>query len=238
MQLNKYLAHAGVCSRRNAVELIKKRLVTVNGTVIKDPAHYVKASDRVVVRGKPVVLEKPIYILLNKPKGYITAVTDQTGKQTVIDLLDKSVRQRVYPVGRLDQTTTGLLLLTNDGELAQRLAHPRYEVRKEYHVMLDKAFSERDLKRIKAGVRLKDGLIKIDKIFLPVGAKKHYVRLIIHSGKYRVVRRVFEQLGYKVNALDRVAFAGLTKKGLPVGGWRMLNKRDVEKLKKRVSLEA
>ncbi|TET33391.1 rRNA pseudouridine synthase [Candidatus Dependentiae bacterium] len=237
MQLNKYLAHAGVCSRRNAVELIKKGLVRVNGVIVKEPAYVVKETDKVTVQGKRVILEKPVYVLLNKPKGYITAASDPTGKPTVMALLGKHVPQRIYPVGRLDQTTTGLLLLTNDGELAQRLAHPRYEIQKEYVVLLDRAFSERDRKHIMRGVRLRDGMVKIAKIFPFVGAKENQVRLVLHSGKYRVVRRVFEQLGYRVKALDRVKYAGLTKRGLPVGGWRVLTSRDVVKLKRIAKLE-
>ncbi len=237
MQLNKYLAHAGVCSRRNAVELIKKGLVRVNGSIVKEPAYEVKETDKVTVQGKRVILEKPVYVLLNKPKGYITASSDPTGKPTVMALLGKQVPQRIYPVGRLDQTTTGLLLLTNDGELAQRLAHPRYEIQKEYVVLLDRAFSERDRKHIMRGVRLRDGMVKIAKIFPFVGTKENQVRLVLHSGKYRVVRRVFEQLGYRVKALDRVKYAGLTKRGLPVGGWRVLTSRDVAKLKRIAKLE-
>lgn len=237
MQLNKYLAHAGICSRRNAVDLIKKGLVRVNGTIIKDPAYEVKETDKVTAQGKRVVIEKPVYILLNKPKGYITAASDPTGKQTVMALLGKQVRERIYPVGRLDQTTTGLLLLTNDGELAQRLSHPRYEVEKEYVVLLDRPFNERDRKRIMRGVHLKDGTVRINKIFPFVGTKQDQVRIVIHSGKYRVVRRVFEQLGYRVKSLDRIKYAGLTKRGLPVGGWRVLTSRDVAKLKRLAKLE-
>ena len=237
MQLNKYLAHAGVCSRRNAVELIKKGIVRINGLIVKEPAYVVKETDKVTVQGKRVVIEKPVYVLLNKPKGYITAASDPTGKQTVMALLGKQVPQRIYPVGRLDQTTTGLLLLTNDGELAQRLSHPRYGVEKEYVVLLDRTFSEQDRKRIMRGVRLRDGMLKINKIFPMVGAKENQVRLVLHSGKYRVVRRVFEQLNYRVKALDRVKYAGITKRGLPVGGWRTLTSRDVAKLKRIAKLE-
>ncbi len=237
MQLNKYLAHAGVCSRRNAVDYIKKGLVRVNGTVIKEPGYMVQSSDRVTMQRKPVVLEKSIYVLMNKPKGYITAVSDPAGKQTVINLLGKHVAQRVYPVGRLDQTTTGLLLLTNDGALAQRLAHPRHEVPKEYIVLLDRPIHARNIARIAKGVRLQDGVVKVDKVTPFTGPKQHGVRITLHSGKYRVVRRLFEQLGHHVNALDRVKYAGLTKRGLPVGGWRMLTRSDVAKLKKRVGLE-
>lgn len=237
MLLNKYLAHAGVCSRRNAVELITKGLVRVNGSIVKEPAYAVQKTDIVTVQGKRVILEKSVYVLLNKPKGYITAASDSTGKSTVMALLGRQIPQRIYPVGRLDQTTTGLLLLTNDGELAQRLAHPRYEVEKEYVVLLDRALEERDRKQIMKGVRLKDGIVKINNIFPFIGAKKNQVRLVLHSGKYRVVRRVFEQLGYRVKALDRVKYAGLTKRGLPIGGWRMLTSRDVAKLRKLAKLE-
>lgn len=236
MQLNKYLAHAGVCSRRNAVELIKKGSVVINGSIIKEPGHVVTQHDVVTVRGKRVIPEKLVYIMLNKPKGYITAASDPTGKQTVLDLIGKQVAQRVYPVGRLDQTTTGLLLLTNDGALAQRLAHPRYEVQKEYIVTLDRSLDERDYKQIMRGVRLKDGLVKIDKVFSHEGGKSQ-VRIVLHSGKYRVVRRLFEQLNYRVKALDRTKYAGLTKRGLPLGYWRNLTKGDVIKLKRIAKLE-
>lgn len=237
MQLNKYLAHAGVCSRRNAVDLIKKGLVSVNGSVVREPGYLVRETDAVMLKDKRIVLEKMVYVLLNKPKGYITAASDPTGKPTVMDLLARQISQRIYPVGRLDQTTTGLLLLTNDGQLSQRLSHPRYEVQKEYAVTLDHALDERDRAHIMRGVRLKDGLVRIDKIFQLPGTKEHQVRIVLHSGKYRVVRRLFEQLGYRVKGLDRIKYAGLTKRGLPVGGWRVLTNREIAKLKRIAQLE-
>ncbi len=237
MQLNKFLAHAGVCSRRNAVELIKKGLVRVNGALIKEPGHSVSEKDTVMVRGKKVVVERKLYFILNKPRGYITTTSDEQGRQTVMDLIGSSYKERLYPVGRLDRNTTGILLLTNDGALAQRLAHPRYQVQKMYHVMLDKPFTESDRKKILAGVRLRDGKITVDRISHGLGPKKNQLRVTLHSGKYRIIRRLFESLGYEIKKLDRVQYARMNKRGLPVGVWRKLNQKEIMYLKKVVGME-
>ncbi len=235
MQLNKYLAQAGICSRRKAVELIKQGLVRVNGTIVTEPAYEVAQKDLVMVGKKRVMQEEKKYVLLNKPKGYITTVSDEKGRRTVMDLLGKSIKQRLYPIGRLDINTTGVLLLTNDGELAQRLSHPRYTVAKVYHATLDRALDERNRKSIQAGIRLSDGRAKVDAISMPFGVKKNQVRVTLHSGRYRIVRRIFEHLGYQVRKLDRVRYAHLDKKGLPVGMWRMLSRKELAQLKKAVS---
>ncbi len=237
MQLNKFLAHAGVCSRRNAVELIKKGLVRVNGTLIKEPGYAVSEKDTVTVRGKKVLVERKLYFILNKPRGYITTTSDEKGRQTVMDLMGSSYKERLYPVGRLDRNTTGILLLTNDGALAQQLAHPRYQVQKIYHVMLDKPFTESDRKKIIAGVRLRDGKVTVDRISHALGPKKNQVRVTLHSGKYRVVRRLFEALRYAIKKLDRVQYARISKRGLPVGVWRKLNQKEIKYLKKVVGME-
>lgn len=232
MQLNKYLAQAGVASRRNAVELIKKGSVRINNTVIKDPSHRVLKADVVTVNGKRVIAQEPLYILLNKPAGYITTTADEKGRDTVMDLLGKSFKQRLYPVGRLDRNTTGLLLLTNDGEVAQRLAHPKYEVKKIYQVVLHKPFTETDRNRIAKGIKLEDGFVSVDRISYGLGPKKNQVRITLHSGKNRIVRRIFEEVGYQVKKLDRIALASLSKKGIARGDWRKLRKKEVDQLLK------
>lgn len=231
--LNKYLSTAGVCSRRKAVDLIKSGVVRVNDTVVKQPYYQVAKGDRVEVDGVPVTAKtkKYVYIVMNKPAECITAVSDDRGRRTVIDLLGSQVRERVYPVGRLDWETTGVILLTNDGDLAQKLGHPSYEVEKEYHVTLNKPLTWDDMHEIKKGVRLSDGLVKIDNIAFVHGKRKNYVRVTLHSGKYRVIRRLFKKLGYEVDLLDRARFAYLNTRGLRKGGWRYLTDREVERLK-------
>lgn len=231
--LSKYLAHAGVGSRRKVVEIIKNGLVTVNNVEVTEPGYKLKPSDDVKVSGKRVRLEKFVYILLNKPQGVITSRADEKGRRTVIDVLGNKIKQRVYPVGRLDYNTTGLLLLTNDGELTQQLAHPKYKVQKIYSVSLNRPLHPNDVELIKKGVRLKDGVVRVDEVEIPALTKiKNNVRVTLHSGKYRVVRRLFEQLGYFISKLDRVKFAGMTKKGLRVGEWRFLTDKEVARLKK------
>lgn len=233
MVLNKYIAHAGICSRRKAVELIKEGLVTVKGVVIKDPAYDVIADDVVKVQGKVIRQEAKVYILLNKPNGYITTVSDERGRKTVMELITNAPRVRIYPVGRLDRATTGLLVMTNDGEFMERLAHPRYEVEKIYHAVLDKELTHDHMQQISRGVRLIDGKVKIDSIsYIPEKDKRH-IKISIHSGKNRIIRRIFEHFEYNVVTLDRVNYAGLTKKGLSVGRWRYLTSEEIAQLYKQ-----
>lgn len=230
--LSKYLAQSGFCSRRNAVELIKQLKVSVNGVTITEPGY--KLPERAIVKVGNKVIRPPekLYILLNKPKGYVTTVSDEFGRKTVMDLLYDAPKVRLYPVGRLDQDTTGLLLLTNDGELAQKLAHPRYEVQKTYIATLDKPFESEDLFKVQEGITLKDGKVDVDIIEYIHHRTPEKIKITLHSGKNRVVRRIFAQLGYHVLKLDRVEYAGLTKKGLPLSRWRYLTKQELAKLKK------
>jgi 23S rRNA pseudouridine2605 synthase len=231
--LSRYLAHAGVCSRRKAVDMIKDGLVLVNNTEVTEPGYKLKKSDVVKVNGKIIRLEKFVYILLNKPQGVVATRSDEKSRRTVIDLLGKEIKQRVYPVGRLDYNTTGLLLLTNDGELTQRLAHPKYKIQKIYSVSLNRPLHPKDVELIKKGVHLTDGIVRVDDVEIPTQSKiKNNVRVTLHSGKHRVVRRLFEKLGYFISKLDRVKFAGMTKKGLQVGKWRFLTDKEVARLKK------
>jgi 23S rRNA pseudouridine2605 synthase len=230
--LNKYIAQAGICSRRKAVDLITAGKVTVNNKVILEPGYRVTLQDRVVVEGKILAPElSKVYILLNKPKDCVTTLSDERGRKTVIDLISPQVKERVHPVGRLDRNTTGLLLLTNDGEFTNKLAHPRYEIEKVYHVTLASAVTTSDMRKLKEGVQLSDGKAFVDEIYYIPGEKKNRVSVILHSGKHRIVRRLFESLGYEVSKLDRVKFAGLTKKGLRQGEWRYLIPQEVKSLK-------
>lgn len=232
MRLNKYLAHCGVASRREAATIIQAGEVKVNGQVVMDIGFKVQPRDQVLVNGKKVTLKtKMIYILLNKPKDYIATVKDERGRKTVLDLIHLRDDERIYPVGRLDRNTTGLLLLTNDGELAQRLTHPKYEVKKIYHVILDKALTKNDLEKILAGITLEDGFVQVDSMDYVDGRPKTELGVEIHSGRNRIVRRIFEHLGYEVTKLDRVYFGGLTKKDLPRGRYRHLNDKEVIMLK-------
>lgn len=229
--LNKYLSHAGVCSRRQAVEDIKSGQVTVNGAVVRQPWHNVHKGDKVVHKNKIVFPGKRIYILLNKPLDCVTTLSDQKGRRTVMDLIGNVVKDRVYPVGRLDRMTTGLLLITNDGQLTQDLAHPRHEVKKLYSIVLDRPLSHEDYQTIRDGIRLKDGVTRVDSIYYVPGKRKNHVKVQLHSGKNRIVRRIFEHFGYNVLKLDRVNYAGLAKSGLPVGRWRFLTQQEVRDLK-------
>lgn len=231
MRLNKYLAHCGVASRRAADELIRQGLVTVDGEVIREMGFKVAPNAEVAFRGKVIKLARYVYILLNKPKDYITTTSDEKGRRTVIDLIKGATSETVYPVGRLDRNTTGLLLLTNDGELAQHLTHPSNEVQKLYHVRLDQPLSKKHLQEIELGLQLEDGPIKVDEIALTDEEDKTRVGMALHSGRNRIVRRIFEHLGYDVRSLDRVMFAGLTKKRLPRGKWRLLTDKEVVFLK-------
>ncbi|MFY0253448.1 pseudouridine synthase [Chitinophaga sp. 30R24] len=233
MPLNKYIAHCGLCSRRKAVDFIKEGKVTVNGQVVTEPATKVSGSDTVTMQDKKIQLTKNlVYILLNKPKGYITTTDDPEGRKTVMDLIqDATENERVYPVGRLDRNTSGLLLLTNDGELAQRLAHPKHNIKKIYQVELDKALTKADFEKIIAGVTLEDGVAIVDALGYVDPKDKKQVGIEIHSGKNRIVRRIFEHLEYTVEKLDRVMYAGLTKKTLNRGQWRFLTEKEVILLK-------
>jgi 23S rRNA pseudouridine2605 synthase len=230
--LNKYLAHCGICARRAAVEHIRAREVRVNGEVIEEPGFKVSGKDRVEFRGAPVRLRlNPVYILLNKPKGYITTTDDPQERKTVMELVSRATRERVYPVGRLDRATTGLLLLTNDGDLAQQLSHPSGEVRKVYHISLDKPLARHDFEKISTGMELEDGPVTVDGLAYEQPEDKTQIGIELHSGRNRIVRRIFEKLGYEIKSLDRVLYAGLTKKNLPRGKWRMLTEKEVILLK-------
>jgi 23S rRNA pseudouridine2605 synthase len=230
--LNKFVAHAGICGRREAVEIIKKGEIIVNNEAITNPAHKVTDNDTVKYKGKRIfAIANAVYILLNKPKDYITTLDDPNGRKTVLDLIKGATPQRVYPVGRLDRNTTGVLLLTNDGELAQKLTHPSYQIKKIYEVGLDKVVSKKDIESLVTGLTLDDGFIQADAAAYVDMQDKSLVGIEIHSGRNRIVRRMFEHLGYKVTKLDRVLFANLTKKNVNRGKWRMLNEKEVRLLK-------
>jgi 23S rRNA pseudouridine2605 synthase len=229
--LSKYLAQAGIASRRKVVDVIKSGVVTVNNTVIKEPGFKISPNDVVCVNGAPVQSEDKIYILLNKPKNCITTVSDERGRHNVLDLIGDKIKTRVYPVGRLDRNTTGLLILTNDGDLALKLSHPRFEIIKVYNVTLDKNLTKKDMQHLLTGVELEDGFVMIDEAYTFKNESQKKVTVVLHSGKYRVVRRLFEALGYEVTKLDRVEYAGLTKKDLEVGKWRYLTNTEVNRLK-------
>jgi 23S rRNA pseudouridine2605 synthase len=233
IRLNKYLSNAGICSRREADKFITAGVITVNGKIITELGYKVNPDDKIQFGGNKVNKDKPVYILLNKPKGYITTCDDPKERDTVMDLM-KEVKERIYPVGRLDRHTTGLLLLTNDGDLAKNLMHPKYQVAKVYHVELDKPFRPDDFDKLKEGVELEDGFIKPDDLAYVEGAKtRKEIGIEIHSGKNRIVRRIFESLGYIVIKLDRVLYAGLTKKTLSRGKWRHLADNEVRMLKRK-----
>jgi len=234
MRLNKYIANSGLCARREADELIKSGYITVNGVKVTDMGVKVKLTDNVEYKGKKITPEKKVYILLNKPKGYVTTVKDPHATDTVLDLVRDATGERIYPVGRLDKSTTGVLLLTNDGDLAGRLTHPKYQVRKVYHVFADKEITRADMEKIVEGVELEDGTVSADAISYPDPDDHTQVGLEIHSGQNRVVRRIFEKLGYSVRKLDRVSFAGLTKKNLQRGTWRFLSVKEVSMLKRGI----
>lgn len=231
MRLNKYIAHCGICSRRQAADYVKGGLVAVNGQVITEPGVEVQQTDTVTYKGQNIAPElRKVYILMNKPKNVITTSEDERGRKTVLNLLEGKIRERVYPVGRLDRDTTGLLLLTNDGDLAQKLSHPKHKVVKVYKVTLNKSLQIKDFEAIGAGLDLEDGKAEVDSIYYYEG-KKSEIGVEIHSGKNRIVRRIFEHLGYSVEALDRIYYAGLSKKDLPRGQFRRLSEREVIQLK-------
>ena len=231
IRLNKFLANAGVCSRREADEFITAGVVSVNGEVITELGTKIKRGDEVKFHDQTVSIERKIYVLLNKPKDTVTTSDDPQARRTVMDLVKGACDERIYPVGRLDRNTTGVLLLTNDGDLASKLTHPKYLKKKIYHVHLDKNLTKADMEQIAAGIQLDDGEIHADAISYTDEAKKDDVGIEIHSGKNRIVRRIFESLGYKVVKLDRVYFAGLTKKGLRRGEWRYLTEQEVNFLR-------
>ena len=233
IRLNKYLADCGVCSRREADELIKAGCVTVNGELVTTMGYKVKTGDKVVYGGQTLNREKLRYILLNKPKGFITTADDPEGRETVMELVKGACNERIFPVGRLDKNTTGLLLLTNDGDLAKKLTHPSSEVTKLYHVVLNKPLTRNDMLRISEGIELDDGFISADSIAYDADDdSKKSIGIELHSGRNRIVRRIFEHLGYEIEKLDRVMFAGLDKYKLPRGEWRFLTDQEVAKLKK------
>jgi 23S rRNA pseudouridine2605 synthase len=232
MPLNKFLAHAGISSRREAVGIIKTGKVSVNGTIITEPATKVSEADVVVLNEKKLNPTKNrVYILLNKPKDYITTVSDPEGRKTVIDLVKHATPERVYPVGRLDRNTSGVLLITNDGDLAQHLSHPKNNVKKIYHVTLDKPLTKAHFDEVINGVTLEDGVANVDALAHPDIKFKNEVGIEIHSGKNRIVRRIFESLGYDIKGLDRVFYAGLTKKNVDRGKWRFLSEKEIRNLK-------
>ena len=231
IRLNKFLANAGVCSRREADDFIQAGVVLVNGEVVKELGTKVKRSDTVIFHDQPVTLEKKVYVLLNKPKDTVTTSDDPQQRKTVMDLVKDACPERIYPVGRLDRNTTGVLLLTNDGDLASKLTHPKFLKKKVYHVYLDKNVTAHDIQQIAEGITLDDGEVHADAIAYASDTDKSQVGIEIHSGKNRIVRRIFESLGYRVVKLDRVQFAGLTKKSLRRGDWRFLTEKEVEMLR-------
>ena len=228
---NKYLANAGICSRREADELIQQGLVKVNGTVVTELGTKISHNDVVEYDEKVVALESKCYVLLNKPKDVVTTSDDPNGRKTVMDIVKGACTERIYPVGRLDRNTTGVLLLTNDGDLASKLTHPKYVKKKIYHVWCDKDIAEEDMQRIADGIELEDGPIHADAISYATEKDRNQAGIEIHSGRNRIVRRIFESLGYHVTKLDRVYFAGLTKKNLSRGRWRYLTQEEVNYLK-------
>ena len=232
MPLNKYIAHSGVCSRRDAVDVIKSGKVKVNNAVINEPGYKISTGDVVVVSGKKITpVKNLVYILLNKPKDYITTTEDEKGRKTVLDILKNATKEKIYPVGRLDRNTSGVLLLTNDGDLTQKLTHPSNEIKKVYAVTLDKPLAKAHFDEILKGVPLEDGVANVDSLAYTDVKDKTQIGIEIHSGRNRIVRRIFEHYGYDVKNLDRVIFAGLTKKNVERGKWRFLSEKEVRDLK-------
>ncbi|MGQ1911176.1 pseudouridine synthase [Marinifilum sp. RC60d5] len=231
LRLNKYISNTGACSRREADNRIADGRITVNGTVVTEVGTKVNIKDKVCMDGTLLHPEAKVYIALNKPKDFVTTLDDPMGRKTVIDLIKNACKERVYPVGRLDRMTTGVLLFTNDGDLTKRLTHPSYNKKKIYHAFLDREITQEELDKVLEGLELEDGLIKADAISFTDSEDKKQVGLEIHSGKNRIVRRIFEHLGYEVEKLDRVFFAGITKKNMPRGKWRFLSEEEVRMLK-------
>jgi 23S rRNA pseudouridine2605 synthase len=232
IRLNRFISNAGICSRREADVLIRAGAITVNGKPVTELGTKVLPTDKVKYGERMVMSEKPVYILLNKPKGYITTTSDPQERKTVMHLIEGACKESVYPVGRLDRNTTGVLLFTNDGEVAGKLIHPRYGVKKIYHVMLDQPLDYNDMEKLRKGIDLEDGFIKVDQVeYVGDGKDRKEIGIDIHSGKNRIIRRLFESLGYRISKLDRVYFAGLTKKDIPRGKWRFLNEKEIRMLK-------
>ncbi|MBB6369927.1 pseudouridine synthase [Chryseobacterium shigense] len=231
IRLNKYIANSGICSRREADELITQGLVEVNGQVVTEMGYQVQKTDKVVFDGQGITPEKPVYVLLNKPKGYISTTKDDKARKTVMDLVANASPYRLFPVGRLDRSTTGVILLTNDGHMTKKLTHPSFDAKKIYHVTLDKKLTHEDMKLIAEGIRLDEGVAVVDQISFIEGKPKNEIGIEIHIGWNRVIRRIFQRLGYEVEALDRVMFAGLTKKNIKRGHWRILSELEVNNLK-------
>ena len=231
IRLNRFLANAGICSRREADTYIQAGVVSVNGEVVTELGTKVLRSDSVMFHDQAVSMEKKVYVLLNKPKDCVTTSDDPKNRKTVMDIVKDACRERIYPVGRLDRNTTGVLLLTNDGELASKLTHPQYKKKKIYHVHLDRNVSPEDIRQIADGIMLDDGEIHADAIDYASPTDRRQVGIEIHSGRNRIVRRIFERMGYRVTKLDRVYFAGLTKKNVRRGDWRFLTEREVNMLK-------
>jgi 23S rRNA pseudouridine2605 synthase len=232
MPLNKFIAHCGICARRDAAAMVKEGVITVNGAVVTEPGFKVSENDNITVKGKRVLITKNlVYILLNKPKDYITTTEDPQERKTVMELIKTATNERVYPIGRLDRNTSGVLLFTNDGELAQVLSHPKNEVKKIYEVKLDKALTKNDFDAIRNGITLEDGFVTPDALGYADPKDKTVIGIEIHSGRNRIVRRIFEHLKYDVRGLDRVMYAGLTKKNVIRGKWRLLNEKEVRLLK-------
>ncbi len=232
IRLNKHIAQSGICSRREADELIKKGVVTVNGKVIMEMGFKVKPEDKVQYEGKTILAEPFVYILMNKPKDFITSTDDEKDRKTVIDLLTDRVQERVFPVGRLDRNTTGVLLITNDGELTQILTHPSFNIKKIYHAVLDKKMTAKDLEKMVEGFELEDGFVNADAVAFVESEDKRHVGIEIHSGKNHIVKRMFEHLGYMVEKLDRVSFGSFTKKDLPRGKWRHITNYELASIMK------
>ncbi|AGC40736.1 rRNA pseudouridine synthase [Riemerella anatipestifer] len=231
IRLNKYIANSGICSRREADELIQQGLVEINGKVVTELGYQVQKTDKVVFDGQSITPEKPVYVLLNKPKGYISTTKDEKARKTVMDLTANASPYRIFPVGRLDRQTTGVILLTNDGHLTKKLTHPSFNIKKIYHVTLDRKLTGEDMAIIAKGIRLEEGVAEVDSISYIDGKPKNEIGIEIHIGWNRVIRRIFQRLGYEVEALDRVMFAGLTKKNIKRGHWRILTELEVNNLK-------
>ncbi|MFC4262383.1 pseudouridine synthase [Ferruginibacter yonginensis] len=232
MPLNKFLAHCGICSRRDAIAIIAENNVKVNGVIVTEPGYKVQPTDEVIYNGKKLFITKNlVYILLNKPKDYITTTDDPQGRKTVLELIKQATNERVYPIGRLDRNTSGVLLLTNDGDLTQKLSHPSYQITKIYEVKLDKPLTKTDFDKVVNGLILEDGPVVVDSLAYADAKDKSIIGIEIHSGRNRIVRRIFESMGYDVKALDRVMYAGLTKKNVERSKWRYLSDKEIRLLK-------